>query len=160
MERALVGDESLGMTAVDDHASPIHGLIPIPPILDNQIDRVTIIWMETLIQKVLKLLGSKISAKKSGNWFELFLAIMVLLVTAECTAKEQETFISEFATAVSLPTFEITTHGGAAASHSPGRHVEAKGDRVVVASHRAARMVFQAPGLYVQKDCQESISRR
>lgn len=101
MERALVGNEILGITPIDNHASPIHNLIPIPPVLNNQIDRITIIWIKRVIQLVLKRLGSKVSAKTSGNWFELFLAIIVLLITAEYTAKEQEVFISEFATAVS-----------------------------------------------------------
>ena len=73
-----------------DPQSPYHGRIPIPPILDAQLDR---LWMDKL-QKIRKAVLSNLNTmifgkKKRENWYTVFLTISVLMCNLEFIYQKQ-----------------------------------------------------------------------
>jgi hypothetical protein len=85
----ITGHETLGIAPVDDIASPYHGRIPIPPLLDAQIDQIWMGMMMKLRKKVLSELRAKIMSRDKKLWYEIFLTILVLLVNLEFMYQNQ-----------------------------------------------------------------------
>ena len=76
----LAGDENLGIERVDDPQSPYHGHVPIPTVLDAQIDRLLIEGMAKLKKSTLaKLTSMIIGNKRRENWYMILLTTLVLL---------------------------------------------------------------------------------
>jgi len=81
----ITGSESLGIEKADDPDSPYHDHIPIPKILDAQIDQV---WMEKMtllkgktLSKLSKMMSD--SQKRRENWYMIVLTTLVLLYNME-----------------------------------------------------------------------------
>lgn len=98
VERGLTGEQTLDIKQVQDEKSTLNGLIPIPPMLDLQIDTVIIRWMCEVQDELMKDIFKKIRDKDEQHFLDIFLAIFVLCCTAECVAREQEEFVKEYAT--------------------------------------------------------------
>ena len=81
----LVGSDTLDVSPIfNEKFSDIHGKSPVPTVLDTQIDTLYIHHMHCLMKKVAKKLDQLIFAKNSiANWYEIFLAIFVLLMSLE-----------------------------------------------------------------------------
>jgi hypothetical protein len=63
-----------------DETSPLHGSIPIPPVMGAQIELILI--QKILIPlrtQVLDMLQSVIKGNKAGSWFTVYLCIFILL---------------------------------------------------------------------------------
>ncbi|KLU84722.1 hypothetical protein MAPG_03761 [Magnaporthiopsis poae ATCC 64411] len=89
VERGLTGERTLNIGQVQDERSALNGLIPIPPMLDLQIDTVIIRWMCAVQDDLMKDLFKKIREKKEHHILDIFLATFVLSCAAECVACEQ-----------------------------------------------------------------------
>ena len=75
----IKGCETLNIDAVDDPESPYHGRIPIPTVLDAQIDRILMDRMNILQKKCFSEIKKiKTMKGKRENWYMIFLTILIL----------------------------------------------------------------------------------
>ncbi|KAI1063474.1 hypothetical protein LB506_012761 [Fusarium annulatum] len=80
----ICGEHTLGQIPVQDLECPRSGTIPIPPIMDTQMDHLVIKNIMTpLRQRILAGLQTKIMEKKRENWYEIYLTTFVLLSNME-----------------------------------------------------------------------------
>nr|RBQ88733.1 hypothetical protein FVER53263_06550 [Fusarium verticillioides] len=80
----ICGEHTLGQIPVQDLECPRSGTIPIPPIMDTQMDHLVIKNIMTpLRQKILAGLQKKIMENKRENWYEIYLTTFVLLSNME-----------------------------------------------------------------------------
>ena len=82
-ERSLTGSEVLELQEVDDSKSPLHGLIPIPPVLDLQCDSITIEHMKSVTAALMKAIMTIMKKAVHLQWLEIFLAIFIVINTME-----------------------------------------------------------------------------
>ncbi|PNP79450.1 hypothetical protein FNYG_07066 [Fusarium nygamai] len=81
----ICGEHTLGQIPVQDLECPRSGTIPIPPIMDTQMDHLVIKNIMTpLRQRILAGLQTKIMENKRENWYEIYLTTFVLLSNMEC----------------------------------------------------------------------------
>lgn len=85
----IVGNETFDIPKVDNKNSPYYGTVPIPPILDHQLDTVGIRYMLKLKDNVLKTLKNRMSRRRQTQWYEVFLTIFVLLHNLEYVYRAQ-----------------------------------------------------------------------
>ncbi|CCC06748.1 unnamed protein product [Sordaria macrospora k-hell] len=79
----LEGNE-LGVSRVDLPGTRFHGKIPIPPMMDTQLDQVIIQFiLNHLRGKLIGLFEKNIKPAKPETWFETFLASFILLTHIE-----------------------------------------------------------------------------
>ncbi|KAF8419299.1 hypothetical protein EV426DRAFT_615756 [Tirmania nivea] len=83
------GHEDFGVDVINNPKSPYHGTVPIPPILDHQLDTVGIHEMIRLKDNVLKALKARIQIRRQSHWYEVFLTLFVLLHNLEYIARKQ-----------------------------------------------------------------------
>ena len=98
------GPETLGMSPVIDPTSPYHGRIPIPPMLDAQLDDILMQKMKRLQKTALSNLKSLIISHSKQHWFMIFLTIIVLVSNLEFLYQNQNDQIKRYGNPVSLPT--------------------------------------------------------
>ncbi|KAF4436524.1 hypothetical protein FACUT_6382 [Fusarium acutatum] len=80
----ICGEHTLGQIPVQDLECPRSGTIPIPPIMDTQMDHLVIKNIMTpLRQRILAGLQTKIMENKRENWYEIYLTTFVLLSNME-----------------------------------------------------------------------------
>jgi hypothetical protein len=90
----MVGPDTLDVSPVTNEKLIIHGKSPVPSILDYQIDTLYIHHMESLMEKVSRELKKLIfTSDKTSNWYEIFLAIFVLLVSLERVYTNQVSYM-------------------------------------------------------------------
>lgn len=78
----IVGDDTLGMPRdiINDRANPLHGKIPLPPVMGAQIDSVLIHQIQPqLRQKTLEELQKMTLEKKQKTWLTTYLVTFILL---------------------------------------------------------------------------------
>jgi hypothetical protein len=77
----ITGNETLGMASdILDETSPLHGNIPIPPVMGAQIELILIQAIQVPLRTlVLDLLQKLVLANKSSAWFTIYLCIFILL---------------------------------------------------------------------------------
>lgn len=87
----ITGPETLGIDWVEDPQSPYYRRIPIPPLLDAQLDH---LWMgkmsgrrKLVLSQLKKLIMDK--TKRRENWYMIFLTILVLLSNLELIYRNQ-----------------------------------------------------------------------
>ncbi|KAL2038863.1 hypothetical protein N7G274_008385 [Stereocaulon virgatum] len=90
------GPETLGMTPVDDPTSPYYERIPIPPMLDAQIDNLLMQKMKVQRKQVLSKLKKMIMSHSKQNWFMILLIIIVLLSNIEFLYQNQHDQIERY----------------------------------------------------------------
>jgi hypothetical protein len=78
----IVGSETLGMShnLIDDPANPLHGKIPLPPVMGAQIDSVLIHQIQpSLRRKTLEDLQKMTQEKKQKTWLTTYVVTFILL---------------------------------------------------------------------------------
>ncbi|KAF8462923.1 hypothetical protein BDZ91DRAFT_320145 [Kalaharituber pfeilii] len=86
----IVGSERpFDIDVVDSPDSPYYGTVPIPPILDHQLDTLGIRYMLQLKDNVLKALKARIQRRRHTHWYEVFLTMFVLLHNIEYVYRAQ-----------------------------------------------------------------------
>ncbi|KAK2072637.1 hypothetical protein P8C59_006978 [Phyllachora maydis] len=78
----IVGDDTLGMpeTLITDPGSPLHGKIPLPPVMGAQLDSMLIHQVQgPLRKKVLQELQRFTQERKQKTWFTQYLVTFILL---------------------------------------------------------------------------------
>ncbi|KAB5580837.1 hypothetical protein GE09DRAFT_453314 [Coniochaeta sp. 2T2.1] len=78
----IVGDETLGMShnIIDDMDAPLHGKIPLPPVMGAQIDSVLIHQIQPgLRRKTLEDLQKMTQEKKQKTWLTTYIVTFILL---------------------------------------------------------------------------------
>ncbi|KAK3390097.1 hypothetical protein B0H63DRAFT_391292 [Podospora didyma] len=84
----MCGNDTLGVEQIQDPANPHHGKIPIPPIMDTQLDQIVIQAVLVPMRDELVEKFDKITAPpKPGAWFETYLTAFILLNHIERLAK-------------------------------------------------------------------------
>jgi len=87
---SLRGEQTLNIAPLvgDDNAHD-HGNIPIPPMLDYQLDTVAIKWMRDTMKNMLKVLWEVLKSHSEGSWFDVFLVMFILLNNLEYVYEAQ-----------------------------------------------------------------------
>ncbi|KAK3178399.1 hypothetical protein OEA41_000534 [Lepraria neglecta] len=85
----ITGSESLGISQVMDTTSPYYQRVPIPPILDFQIDWLCMRKMNELRRTLVSQLKDLIMKRERSNWYTIFLTIIVLLSNLEFIYQHQ-----------------------------------------------------------------------
>ncbi|PVH98876.1 hypothetical protein DM02DRAFT_656926 [Periconia macrospinosa] len=92
-KRTLLSEESLGMSVINVEDAPDFGHIPIPPMLDYQLDTIMIQWMESGMKQMLKQLWSILLKRHKKDWFEVYLSIFILIHNLEVVFECQKVYI-------------------------------------------------------------------
>ena len=85
----LFGANTLGIQQQQDPDCPYYKRIPIPPLLDAQIDKLWMNKMAELRKKVLTNLRAMIVKRGRQQWLKIFLTIQVLLFNLEFIYQNQ-----------------------------------------------------------------------
>jgi hypothetical protein len=77
----ISGSETLGMSAdLMDSSSPMHGKIPVPPVLGAQVSFIVQQKLQLpLRSRILDLLQKLTLAQKPSNWFCIYICTFILL---------------------------------------------------------------------------------
>ena len=97
----LSGHEALGLGPIADPISPLHGRIPIPPMLDAQMDSILMGFMKSRQRHGLSKLKALMMSHSKENWFMIFLTIIVLLSNLEFLFEHQMEQKRRYGTTVS-----------------------------------------------------------
>ena len=82
------GEDTLGVERISDQTNPRNGKIPIPPMMDTQLDQVVIAEvLEPLKKKLLERFEAKIALNLPEDWFEIYLSSFIILNHVERLAK-------------------------------------------------------------------------
>ena len=95
------GHEALGLGPIADPSSPLHGRIPIPPMLDAQMDSILMDFMRSRQRRGLSKLKALMMSHSKENWFMIFLTIIVLLSNLEFLFEHQIEQIRRYGNTVS-----------------------------------------------------------
>lgn len=79
----ICGHERLGMDTVDRSESPLYGSIPVPRVLQNQLDHLLEAEIVKTEQDLLKTLQKVIKASDRHAWVVTFLGIAITLHVME-----------------------------------------------------------------------------
>lgn len=98
----MCGTDTLGVSLVTDATSPHHGKIPIPPIMDTQLDQIVIrLILNPLRAKVVQKFEQLITPAKPENWWEVYLSAFIMLNHIERLAMHSVTHARTHTMAVS-----------------------------------------------------------
>ena len=104
------GHEALGLGPVADPSSPLHGRIPIPPMLDAQMDSILMEFMKSRQKRGLSKLKTLMMSHSKENWFMIFLTIIVLLSNLEFLYEHQNEQKKRYGTTVSSLVDQMSWH--------------------------------------------------
>lgn len=88
------------MTVIDVEDAPDYGHIPIPPMLDYQLDTIMIKWMEKNMKLMLKQLWNLLLRREKKDWFEVFLTLFILIHNLEVVYESQVDYINQHGSTV------------------------------------------------------------
>lgn len=94
----IVGDETLGMShdLINDQTNPLHGKIPLPPVMGAQIDSVLIHQVQhNLRRKTLEELQKMTQEKKQKTWLTTYLVTFILLHNLALITKHDAEYASK-----------------------------------------------------------------
>ncbi len=84
----MTGADTLGISEITDPTSPHNGKVPIPPIMDTQLDQVVIQNILTPLRKrVVEKFEKLITPVKREAWWEVYLSAFVILNHIERLAR-------------------------------------------------------------------------
>lgn len=90
---SIQGQETLGMRVDPCSASPFSHRIPVPPIMDFQIDNIVIYdYLIDMLDRIRKAMKQRIMPMKKEDWFDIHLATFILLHHADLTMKHDVDF--------------------------------------------------------------------
>ncbi|KAA8899946.1 hypothetical protein FN846DRAFT_1023166 [Sphaerosporella brunnea] len=93
--RSLRGEQTLGLSPIQDESAHDRGNIPIPPMLDYQLDTLAIQRMEKTMNEMLKKLWKTLQAHSKSSWFDVFLVIFILVNNLEYVYEAQLQYVQE-----------------------------------------------------------------
>jgi hypothetical protein len=89
----VCGEETLGMSSIDDPSCPWHAKIPIPPAMCVQLEIILYCkFLAPLKKNILAQLQKLIFANKKENWLAIYLSIFVLLHSCALTTQRDYEF--------------------------------------------------------------------
>lgn len=98
----IFGEEPSDMPPIQDTGSPWHGMSPVTPVMDTQLDQIVIqSILLPLRTEVLQLLQAKFEPFQKKNLFEIFATVFILLNTIEIATKHDHEFANFFGHVVS-----------------------------------------------------------
>ena len=108
----IYGQETLGIQQEMDPDCPYYKRIPMPPLLDFQLDLMLMEKMEILKKSVLSELRRMIAGQGRKHWFKIYLIMSVLLFNLESVYQNQYRQIRRYQEHVSLmiPNSDEVTH--------------------------------------------------
>ncbi|KAK4033830.1 hypothetical protein C8A01DRAFT_19292 [Parachaetomium inaequale] len=84
----MCGPDTLGVDLVTDPTSPQRGRVPIPPMMDTQLDQIVIQFILTpLRERVVEKFEQLITPAKRDAWWEVYLSAFILLNHIERLAR-------------------------------------------------------------------------
>ena len=90
---SIKGDEKLGMELDPLPTSPYSQRIPVTPMMDFQIDNITIYnYLTGILDRIRKAMKERIMPIKKEDWFDIHLATFILLHHADLTMKHDVDF--------------------------------------------------------------------
>jgi hypothetical protein len=92
---SITGSERLGMCRDENPNCPYHDRIPVPPIVDLQIDLIVINeLLQPKLKKILQTLKTMLEGSDPWNdWFQIYLACFILLHNVELTMAHDAWFV-------------------------------------------------------------------
>lgn len=97
----IAGAEKLDIDESTDPWSPYFGRVPIPPLLDAQLDKLWRDMMDKEKKAVLRELRPKVLHHKLKDWLECFLVMFLLLLNVEFSYRHQTKQLAMHKNAVS-----------------------------------------------------------
>jgi hypothetical protein len=80
IEWEMCGPDTLGVSRITDETNPRKGKIPIPPMMDTQLDQIVIKEvLYPLKKKFLDRFEAKISPMRTEDWFDIYLTSFIVL---------------------------------------------------------------------------------
>lgn len=80
IEWEICGRNTLGISRISDPTNPRNGKIPIPPIMDTQLDQIIITQvLYPLKKKLLDRFEEMITPVRPEDWFEIYLTAFIIL---------------------------------------------------------------------------------
>ncbi|KAK0645707.1 hypothetical protein B0T16DRAFT_457705 [Cercophora newfieldiana] len=80
IEWEMCGPDTLGVHRINDMTNPRNGKIPIPPMMDTQLDQIVIREvLYPLKKKFLDEFEARISPLRAEDWFDIYLASFIVL---------------------------------------------------------------------------------
>ncbi len=101
---------ALGLRPMGDPSSPLYGRIPIPPMLDAQMDSILMEFMKSRQKRGLSKLKTMMMSHSKENWFMIFLTIIVLLSNLEFLYEHQKEQKERYGTTVSSLVDQMSWH--------------------------------------------------
>ncbi|KAF8424200.1 hypothetical protein EV426DRAFT_107192 [Tirmania nivea] len=93
----VCGKETFGMNVCLDMGSPYYGRIPVTPIMDFQLDNITIHYLlMPWKSRILKELQKKILGNRKEDWLEVHLTMFILLNNVERQIKHDNWFARRY----------------------------------------------------------------
>ena len=92
---------ALGLGPIGTPSSPLYGHIPIPPMLDAQMDSILMEFMKSRQKRGLSKLKTMMMSHSKENWFMIFLTVIVLLSNLEFLYEHQKEQKRRYGTTVS-----------------------------------------------------------
>jgi hypothetical protein len=100
----MCGPDTLGVSPVHDNSSPHNGKIPIPPIMDTQLDQIVIQFiLKPLRARVVQKFEQLINPARPDTWWEVYLSSFILLNHIERLARHSVFHARTHTMAVSQP---------------------------------------------------------
>ncbi|RSL53525.1 hypothetical protein CEP51_014881 [Fusarium floridanum] len=96
----MVGDDKLGTRPIDDPTSPYHGTVPIPPVLEAQLECIYFSrFLRPMSKKVLRSLMTLLEAKQTKYWYTIYLVLFMMLHSCSMITRRDR----EYAATIGLP---------------------------------------------------------
>ncbi len=97
----LFGENTLGLSPVHDPLNPWNGIIPVTPIMDQQLDQIVIHTILVPLQNgLLRGLEKKVYGRKREDWFEIYLTIFILMSNTEWQLAHERQFAQRYGMSV------------------------------------------------------------
>ena len=75
----ICGTETLDMHVVEEENSPLHGTVPVPRVLQNQLDHLLECYIYQTERHLLDRLEKTIKEKERAEWVATYLTMVVIL---------------------------------------------------------------------------------
>lgn len=98
----LCGEDTLGLEPISDNLSPWVGIIPVTPLMDQQLDQTVIQWiLEPLKQSILASLKRLTKERAKENIFEIYITTFILLNNSAVQLAHARQFAKRYGMSVS-----------------------------------------------------------
>ncbi|KAF5013893.1 hypothetical protein FDECE_142 [Fusarium decemcellulare] len=89
----IVSDDKLGAKPIDDPSSPYNGTVPIPPVLEAQLQCIYFTqFLRPLSKNVLRALMTLLESKQRKYWYTIYLVLFMMLHSCSMTTRRNKEF--------------------------------------------------------------------